>query len=87
LANEADALGSAFAAPRTVFRLESWSARSVSAIGYLGRVKTTVLPPEATPLRATIIIDDEETTKRTAERPQSCEIPTFADGSRTDPHK
>jgi len=51
-----------------------------------GGVGSTVLPPEAIPLRAAITIEDEEAAKRTAEGPRSPGPPVFTDGSRTDNH-
>jgi len=57
---------------------------AVSALGFSGRVESTVLPPEATPLRPTVIIDDEVTAKRTAEGPHPPALPRSTDGSRTD---
>jgi len=54
------------------------------ALGFSRRVQTTVLPPEAAPLRATVIIDAEETAERTAESPQRARLSMLADGSRAD---
>jgi len=51
-----------------------------SAPGFSGRAETAVLPPEASPLRATIITE-EETAKRTVEGPQPAGLSIFTDGS------
>jgi len=51
--------------------------RTVSVLGRSGRT-------EATALQATVITDDETTTKRTAEGPQPPGLSTFTDVSRTD---
>jgi hypothetical protein len=55
---------------------------TVSAWGYSDRVETTVIPPEATPLLATIIIDREAAAKRTAEGTQPVGLSVFTDGYR-----
>jgi len=58
----------------------AFGSRPVSILGHSGQTETTVLPPEATPMQATIIVDDEETDKRSAEGPQP--LPTLTVSSR-----
>ena len=57
---------------------------TLPALGYSRRVETSVLPPETTPLQATIIIDNEELAKLTAEGSHPAGLSIFTDGSRTD---
>jgi len=54
------------------------------ALGFSGGAETTILPPETIPLGAAIIIEDEESSKQTAEGPQPPGLSIFTDGSRTD---